>query len=94
MLQRRSTRSFVVQNVVVWLVMTAILVVVPDTLEPFTSLQVSRIIGWAVGYGVWVVAVEQAWRERFGPFARFFLQLALWISAAFVAMWVSEHARP
>ena len=35
-------------NLVVWLVMVAILVVVPDSLERWMSLEVARVVGWAV----------------------------------------------
>ena len=42
---------------------------------------------------VWVVAVERQWQQRVGPFARFFLQLDLWVGAALVAIWISDQAR-
>jgi hypothetical protein len=93
---RRSHRPilpFVAANAAVWLAMTAILVVVPDTLERWMSLEIARVIGWAVACGVWVVAVERSWQDRVGPFTRFAVQIVLWVSAAVVAIWVSEHAR-
>jgi hypothetical protein len=93
MAERTSRAVFIIANVVVWLVMTAILVVVPDVLERWLSIEVSRIVGWGVAGSVWVVAVEQQWKARFGPIARFFLQLVLWISAALVAIYVSEQTR-
>ena len=80
-------------NLLVWILMTAILVVVPDTLEQWTSLEIARVIGWGVGYGVWVFAVEQRWREQVGPVPRFLLQLVLWVSSALLAMWISDAAR-
>ena len=73
--------------------MVAILVVVPDSLERWLSLEVARVVGWAVACAVWVVAVERQWQQRVGPFARFFLQLTLWVSAALVAIWISDQAR-
>lgn len=93
---RRVARlgPFVAVNLLVWLLMTAILVVVPDTLERWMSRELASVVGWAVACGVWVVAVESAWQARFGPWARFVLQLALWVSAAVIAMWISGLARP
>ncbi len=85
--------TFALMNTVVWLVMVAILVVVPDTLERWMALEVARVIGWAVACGVWVVAVERHWQQRYGPFVRFFLQLVLWVSAALLASWISEQTR-
>jgi len=93
MAEQTSRAVFVTANVVVWLVMTAILVVVPDMLTRWLSLEVSRIIGWGVASSIWVVAVEQQWKARFGPFARFFLQLILWVGAALVAIYISEQTR-
>jgi hypothetical protein len=40
-----------------------------------------------------VVVVESSWKARYGPFVRFFAQLVLWVSAAIVAMWISDQAR-
>jgi hypothetical protein len=73
--------------------MTAILVVVPDWLEPHIGFQVARIAGWVVACGVWVVAVEAQWQRRFGPIARLLLQLVLWVGAALVAGWISNQTR-
>ena len=93
MTRRRSLGGFVLANLLVWLLMTAILVVVPDTLERWMTLDIARGVGWALGYAVWVIAVEQDWRQRFGPFTRFVLQLILWVSAALLAIWISDAAR-
>ena len=90
---RRPLWPFVAKNVVVWLAMTAILVVVPDTLERWMSLEFARAIGWAVACGVWVVVVESEWKARCGPVARFGLQFVLWISAALVAIGISDAFR-
>ena len=73
--------------------MTVILVVVPDLLSRWMSIEVARVIGWGVAGSVWVVAVERQWQARFGPVARFFLQLVLWVSAALVAIYISEQSR-
>jgi hypothetical protein len=83
---------FVALNFAVWLLMTAILVVVPDTLEAWLGLEIARVVGWAVACGVWVVAVESQWKARFGPLTRFICQLILWVGAAIVALWISELA--
>ena len=91
--EKRASLIFLAVNVVVWLVMVGILVVVPDQLERWLGLELSRIIGWAVACGVWVVAVERQWQQRFGPFTRFGLQLVIWVSAALLAIWISEQAR-
>ena len=87
----RGLRFFTV-NLVVWLVMVVILVLVPDQLARWIRLEVARVIGWAIACGVWVLAVERQWQERFGPFTRFILQLLLWVGAALVAIWISESA--
>ena len=73
--------------------MTAILVVVPDTIDRWVGLELARVIGWAVACGLWVVTIEGQWKRRFGPFTRFVCQLVLWVLAAVVAMWISEHAK-
>lgn len=73
--------------------MTVILVVVPDVLARWVSIEVARVIGWGVAGSVWVVSVEPLWQARFGPVARFFLQLVLWVSAALVAIYISEQTR-
>jgi hypothetical protein len=93
MSDRPSRVVFVVANVIVWCVMTAILVVVPDQLARWMSLEIARVVGWGVAGSVWVVSVESMWRARFGPIARFFLQLVLWISAALVAIFISDQVR-
>lgn len=91
--ERSSRVAFVTINVVVWFVMTAILVVVPDLLDRWMPLEFARVVGWGVAGSVWVVSVEHQWKLRFGPLARFFLQLVLWVSAALVAITISEQAR-
>jgi len=88
---RPSVLPFVLTNLVVWLVMVGMLVVVPYGLDRWMPLEVARVIGWAVACGVWVVAVEREWQQRFGPFVRFLLQLVLWVGAALVAIWISEQ---
>ena len=90
---RPSTGSFVFRSALMWLVMTAILVVVPDALERWMRLEFARVIGWAVACGLWVVAIETEWKTRFGPFVRFLLQLILWVSAALLASWISDQFR-
>lgn len=89
---KRSTPifAFLLANLGVWLAMTVILVLVPDWLDRWVRLEIARVVAWAVACGVWVIAVESQWKERFGPFTRFFLQLVLWISAALVAMWITD----
>lgn len=89
----RPLLPFIVGNAIVWLTMTAILVVVPDTLERWMPLEIARVIGWAVACSVWVVAIERQWQERVGPLARFGLQLALWVGAAMTAIWISDQFR-
>ena len=90
---KRAPLVFLAVNFVVWLLMVGILVVVPDQLERWLGLELSRVVGWAVACGVWVVAVERQWQERFGPFTRFGLQFVIWVSAALLASWISEQAR-
>lgn len=97
MTQLRSPRRrwrFVLANVFVWLLMTVILVLVPDALDGWLGLEVARVVGWAVAGSVWVVTLERQWQARVAAFWRFVLQLLLWISAALVAIWISELTRP
>ena len=84
----------VLRAALVWLLMTVILVIVPDSLEGWTGLQVARVIGWVVACTVWFLAIENVWRVRLGPFARETLRFALWVSAALVAIWFSDLFRP
>ena len=90
--RRPGTLRFVAINLSVWLVMVAILVVVPDVLARSIRLEVARVIGWALACAVWVVAVEREWQARFGLLVRFALQLVLWVAAAVTAIWISEHS--
>jgi hypothetical protein len=90
----RRWLRFVLANLLVWLLMTVILVLVPDALDDWLGLEVARVVGWAVAGSVWVVTIERQWQARIGPFWRFVLQLLLWISAALVAIWISEMTRP
>ena len=48
MAERVSRVVFIITNVVVWTVMTVVLVIVPDVLERWVSIEVARIIGWGV----------------------------------------------
>ena len=89
---RPRTLRFLAINLAVWLVMVAILVVVPDVLSRSIRLEVARVIGWALACAVWVVAVEREWQARFGLVVRFALQLILWVAAALAAIWISEHS--
>ncbi|MEO8482723.1 MAG: hypothetical protein ABI634_10970 [Acidobacteriota bacterium] len=93
MAQRTGRAAFLLLNALVWVLMTTILVLVPDSLERWLGLEVARVVGWAVACGAWVVVVESAWKIRYGPFTRFAGQFVLWVSAAMVAMWISELAR-
>jgi hypothetical protein len=85
---------FVLANVLVWLAMTVILVLVPDALDGWLGLEIARVVGWAVAGSVWVVTLEKPWQAQVGVAWRFVLQLLLWISAALVAIWISEMTRP
>jgi hypothetical protein len=93
MTPRSRGAVFVAVNVLMWTLMTAILVVVPDTLDRWLALEFARVVGWAVASGLWVVVLQQPWRSRVGPFTLFTLQVLLWISAALVAIWISDTAR-
>ena len=90
---RLSGARFALLNAVVWVVMTVILVLVPDALERWLRFELSRVVGWAVAGTVWVVFVERHWQERAGPLVRFAPQLVLWVSAALVSGWISGLAR-
>lgn len=90
----RGRFGFVLANAAIWFLMTVVLVLVPDLLEEWVGLEVARVIGWAAAGGLWMVTIERQWQARFGVFTRFALQLLLWISAALVAIWISEITRP
>ena len=91
--QRLTAARFVLLNVVMWVVMTTILLVLPDQLDRWLDLGVARAIGWAVAGAVWVVVLERQWQARMGALARFPLQVLLWVSSALVAMWLSDQFR-
>ena len=93
MIRDRRGAAFLLANVLMWALMTAILIVVPDTLDRWLSLEFARVVGWAVASGLWVVVLQQPWRSRVGPFTLFALQVLLWISAALVAIWISDTLR-
>jgi hypothetical protein len=88
-----SRPTFLFVNVVVWLAMVVILVIVPDYLERWLPIEVSRVVGWALACAVWVIVIERDWQERAGPFLRFGVQLILWVTAAVLAIWISEQVR-
>jgi hypothetical protein len=73
--------------------MVAVLIVVPDALEPWLRLEIGRAVGWAVAFPVWLLLVERDWQARLGPVSRVVLQVPLWIAAALVAIWISDQAR-
>ena len=93
MARARLGWRFLLLNVGVWLAMVVILVVVPDQLEQWMPQPVARVLGWAVAGSVWVVAVEVQWQRRLSALGRFGLQLLLWVSAALLAMWISDQFR-
>ena len=90
----RARLAFLVLNLLMWGVMTVVLVVVPDTLERWMSLELARIVGWAIASGLWVVVLQQQWRTRLSPLSLFSVQVLLWVTAALVALWISEASRP
>ena len=91
--QHRWSWAFLGANILGWLIMVLILVRVPDLLERWMAVEIARFIGWAVACAVWVMAIERHWQRRLGPLARFGVQLLLWVSAALVAIWISEQVR-
>ena len=91
--QHGSAWRFLALNLILWVVMTDILVVLPDQLVRWVDLSVGRALAWAVAGAVWVVAIERQWQARMGALARFPLQVLLWASAALAAMWVSDQFR-
>ena len=93
MKQRTSIGRFAIKNALVWLAMTAILVVVPDSLERWMPLQIARVLGWVLACGLWVVVVESEWKTRHGPLVRFAAQFVLWVSAALLAIFISDAFR-
>jgi len=91
-MQKGSAR-FVALSGVVWIIMIAVLIVVPDALEDWMPLPVARVVGWVLASGIWVAVVEREWRARFSPVSRFLLQTAIWLSAALIAIYVSDYFR-
>jgi len=92
MSRSRGSATFLLVNICVWLLMIVILVLVPDMLDQWTSIEFARVIGWAIASGLWVVAVGAEWQQRVRPLTRFGVQFALWVSAALIAIWISEQA--
>lgn len=84
---------FIGLNLLLWMVMTLILLVLPDQLDRWMDLTVARAIAWAVAGAVWVISIERQWQSRMGALARFPLQVSLWASSALVAMWLSDQFR-
>jgi hypothetical protein len=80
----------VLGTAVVWLLMTVILVLLPDAIDEWVGLDIARVIAWAVACGLWVVTIEPQWRAHVGPFPRLVLQLLLWIAAALIALWIQD----
>lgn len=76
-----------------WLVMIAVLILVPDFLESWMSLPVARVCGWVLASGLWVAIVEREWRESFSPLPRLLLQMFVWLSAALIAIYISDYFR-
>lgn len=92
-MRRRSGLAFGLRSAVVWIVMVAVLVVVPDALERWMPLQIARVCGWVLASGIWVAVLERDWQERFRPIPRFALQIAIWLSAALTAIFISDQFR-
>ena len=92
-MRRRSGLAFSLRSAVVWIVMVAVLVVVPDALERWIPLQIARVCGWVLASGIWVAVLERDWQERFPPIPRFALQIAIWLSAALTAIFISDQFR-
>jgi hypothetical protein len=88
-----GTGRFVARSGAVWVVMILVLILVPDTLEDWMPLTVARVCGWVLASGIWVAVVEREWRARFSPVPRFLLQTAIWLSAALIAIYVSDYFR-
>jgi hypothetical protein len=93
MASQHSKGRFAIKNALVWLAMTIILVVVPDSLERWMPLQIARVLGWVLACGLWVVVVEAEWKARYGPLVRFAVQFVLWVSAAILAIFISDAFR-
>lgn len=89
----RAPWRFLALNAAVWLAMTAILVVVPDTLERWMPLTVARPLGWVFAFAVWAAVIEGQWRQRFSAVPRFLWQVLLWVTAVIAATWVSDQFR-
>jgi len=92
MSSKRWSVGFLLVNVSAWVLMIATLVLVPDTLARWTSIEFARVIGWAVASGLWVVIAGAGWQRRVAPLTRFGVQFILWVSAAVIAIWISEQA--
>ena len=90
---QKGTARFVAWSGAVWLVMIVVLIVVPDSLEDWMPLPIARVCGWVLASGIWVAVVEREWRERFSPIPRFLIQIVVWLSAALIAVYVSDYFR-
>jgi len=92
-MSRRTALGFRLWSLAVWLLMVAVLVVVPDTLERWMPLQFARVCGWVLASGLWVAILERDWQGRFAPVTRFVLQVIVWLAAALAATWISDQFR-
>ena len=92
MFGRQGSAAFLVANICAWLLMIVILVLVPDTLERWMPIEFARVVGWAIASGMWVVAIGPLWQQRVRPLTRFGVQFVVWVSAAVIAIWISEQA--
>jgi hypothetical protein len=90
---RRAGLRFRIWSIGVWLLMVAVLVLVPDTLERWMPLNIARVCGWVLASGLWVAILERDWQDRFKPLPRFLLQITIWLAAALAATWISEQFR-
>jgi len=90
---QKGTARFVARSGAVWLIMIVVLIVVPDSLEGWMPLPIARVCGWVLASGIWVAVVEREWRERFSPIPRFLIQIVVWLSAALIAVYVSDYFR-
>lgn len=90
---RRTGLRFHLWSLAVWILMVAVLVVVPDTLERWMPLHIARVFGWVLASGIWVAILERDWQDRFSPVPRFALQIVIWLAAALTAIWISDQFR-
>ncbi|MDQ3170058.1 MAG: hypothetical protein M3Q55_07980 [Acidobacteriota bacterium] len=86
-LPRPATLELISLILAAWAVMAAGLAVLPAILGNLLDEPWPVVLAWAIVSLAWL-PVEVILRARTGPFARFAINLPLWVAAAFCGFWL------